>query len=387
MIVSVPSQPVLHRLRDRIAADPDTFARNVFARLFGTSPALRDMFPAHLNHLRDAFSHVLEHVLDVLPADDGHDELIELLAQLGRDHRKYGVTEEHYDLMAQALATESAALLADQWDRETAETVAQAILLTTGVMRGSAQSVEGPATWKARVVQKFVINRERAVVRLIAVDEMPDFTAGQYLETQIPQWPHAWRNFSPSVPPNAAGELEFHVRSVPGGHVSASIVKETAPGDVWTFAQAHGRLHVEPDQPVLMVAGGTGLAPLRAILLSMALNAAAPPTHLFYGARFPGELYELGMLRELATTNPWLRVTAVIDEAVDPWWVGAAPDPHQWGFEVLRGRVGDVAAKYADWSGRQILIAGPADMIASTKLRLRLSGVPNDQMQSDPVHD
>lgn len=378
---------MLHQLRDRIAADPDSFARNVFARLFGSAPAVRDMFPAHLSHLREVFSQVLEHVLEVLPAEDGHDELIELLAQLGRDHRKYGVTDDHYDRMAQALVSESAVQLADCWDRETAETVAQAILLTTGVMRGAAQSAVGPATWRARVVQKFSINRERAVVRLIALDQMPEFHAGQYLETQIPQWPHEWRSFSPSVPPNLAGELEFHVRSVPGGHISTSIVKQTQPGDVWTFAQAHGTLHVDPDRPALMVAGGTGLAPLRALLLSMAMDAGTPPTHLFYGARFPGELYELGMLRELASTNPWLTVSAVIDETVDPWWISAAPDPHQWGFEVLHGRVGDIAARYRDWAGHQVLIAGPSDMIASTKLKLRLAGVPSDQMQSDPVHD
>ncbi|GAC58298.1 putative oxidoreductase [Gordonia hirsuta DSM 44140 = NBRC 16056] len=385
--MSETARPVLHDLRDRLAADPDTFARNVFARLFGSAPTLRDMFPAHLSHLREAFTDVIEHVLDVLPGDDGHDELIELLAQLGRDHRKYGVTEEHYNVMAQALVDEAAAALGPRWDRATAETVAQAIMLTTGVMRGAAQSVPGPATWRAQVVQKFDINRERVVVRLIALDPMPQFRAGQYLETRIPQWPHAWRNLSPSIPPNDAGELEFHVRSVPGGHVSTSIVKETAPGDIWTFAQAHGTLQVEAGRSVLMVAGGTGLAPLRAILLSMALHADSAPTHLFYGARFPGELYELGMLRELAAVNPWLKVTAVVDDSTDPWWVEGAPDPHQWGFEVLRGRVGDIVAQYGDWTDRQVLIAGPADMITSTKLKLRMAGVPTDQMQHDPVLD
>src|SRR5690606_2503787 len=121
----------------------------------------------------------------------------------------------------------------------------------------AAQSVPGPATWRAQVVQKFVINRERAVVRLVAVDPMPPFHTGQYLETRIPQWPHSWRDYSPAVPPNENGELEFHVRAVPGGDVSTAIVKETAPGDIWTFAQAHGTLRVLPERPVLMVAGGT----------------------------------------------------------------------------------------------------------------------------------
>jgi NAD(P)H-flavin reductase len=167
--------------------------------------------------------------------------------------------------------------------------------------------------------------------------------------------------------------------------VSTTIVKETEPGDVWRFAQHHGTLRVDPDRPVLMVAGGSGLAPLRALLLQMAQRADSPPTHLFYGARFPGELYDLAALRDLAATNPWLRVTAVVDEQVDPWWVEGAPDPHQWGVEIARGRVGDVAARYTDWSDRQVLIAGPPDMIASTKLKLRLAGVPTEQMNHDPV--
>lgn len=384
--MSNPSQPVLHRLRALIDADPDRFARNVFARLFGDEPALREKFPAHMGHVRELFVDVLDHVLEVLPADAGHDELIELLAQLGRDHRKYGVTEQHYNLMTQALVTESARLFGDGWAGEVPETVAQAMLLTTGVMRGAAQSAGGPATWRARVVQKFVINRERAVVRLEAIDPVPEFAAGQYLEVQIPQWPRLWRNLSPAVPPNDDGLLEFHVRAVPGGQVSSAIVKETAPGDVWRFAQHHGTLAVEPGRPVLMVAGGSGLAPLRALLLQMAQRADSPPTHLFYGARFPGELYDLAALRELATTNPWLRLTAVIDEQVDPWWAEGAPDPRQWGVEIARGRVGDVAAQYTDWSDRQVLIAGPADMIASTKLKLRLAGVPTEQMRHDPVH-
>ncbi len=60
-----------------------------------------------------------------------------------------------------------------------------------------------------------------------------------------------------------------------------------------------------------MVAGGTGLAPLRALLIEMSMRADSPETHIFYGMRYPGELYDLTVLRRIASTNPWLRVTAV----------------------------------------------------------------------------
>lgn len=383
--MNTPTQPLLHRLRDLIAADPDRFARGVFTRLFGYDPDLREKFPAQMGPVRSAFTEVVQHVLDALPRDDGHAELIELLAQLGRDHRKYDVADEHYTLMFRALTAEFQQLLGDDWTAETSQTVIQAMMLTTGVMRGAAQSAPGPATWHARVVAKFVINRELAVVRLIADGPRTRYHAGQYLEVQIPQLPRLWRNLSPAVPPNDNGQLEFHVRAVPDGQVSAAIVTQTQVGDVWTFAQPHGTMSVRGDKPVLMIAGGTGLAPLRAILLGMAARADNPPTHLFYGARYPGELYEAATLAQIAATSPWLTVTLVAEQLADAWWIADAPDVHQWGLEVRYGKAADVALDVGDWTGHQVLIAGPASMVFMTDLKLRMSGVPADAISHDPV--
>ncbi|EGD54965.1 globin domain-containing protein [Gordonia neofelifaecis] len=383
--MSEPEQPILARTRVLLAGDPDRFARNVFARMFAMRPSLREFFPAEMGSLRSSFVDVLDHVLEAIEAPDGHGELVEFLAQLGRDHRKYGVVSEHYWLMYEALMSEFQFAFGRRWTPEVEETVGQAMLLTTGVMRGAAESAEGPARWQARVVQKFTITRERAVVRLVATGPRPAFAAGQYLETQIPQWPRTWRNLSPSIPPNPQGELEFHVRAVPGGRVSGSIVRDTAVGDVWTFAQQHGTMHIDPNRPALLIAGGTGLAPLRALLIDLARFAEAPPTHVFYGATHPGELYELGVLQQLAATNPWLRITAVAETTEDPWWLTGATDPRRWGVEMRYGRVGEVAAEYADWSDRQVLLSGPAPMVFHTALRLRAAGVDPAAIQHDPL--
>ncbi|WP_026917564.1 FAD-binding oxidoreductase [Gordonia shandongensis] len=380
-----PGQPILAQARSLIAADPDRFARSVFARLFALQPRLRELFPVEMAELRSVFVDVIDHVLDAIPASGGHDELVDFLAQLGRDHRKYGVLGEHYWLMYEALMSEFEYVFGDRWTPETTETVSQAMQLTTGVMRGAADSVTDPARWTARVVQKFTINRERAVVRLVVDGEAPPFAAGQYLETQIPQWPRVWRNFSPAIPPNDDGHLEFHVRAVQGGRLSPTIVRDTTVGDVWTFGQRHGTMRVDPDRPVLMIAGGSGLAPLRALLLDLATNADAPATHIFYGTRYPGELYELGVLHQLARSNPWLRVTAVSEETEDPWWITGAADPRQWGTELVYGRVGEVAARYRDWTDRQVLICGPSPMVFHTALQLRAAGVPGDAISHDPL--
>ncbi|MGB3302681.1 MAG: FAD-binding oxidoreductase [Gordonia sp. (in: high G+C Gram-positive bacteria)] len=382
----VPEQPILAYARALVTSDPDRFGRSVFARMFAMEPAVRELFPAEMAGLRTSFTDVLVHVLDAIPAPDGHDELIEFLAQLGRDHRKYGVTSEHYWLIYEALLSEFAFAFGPRWTTAAQEAVSQAMMLTTGVMRGAAESAHDPALWQASVVEKFRITRERAVVRLIVTGPRPNFATGQYLETQIPQWPRTWRNLSPSIPPNERGELEFHVRAVPGGRVSRSIVNDTEVGDVWTFAQRHGAMRIDPTRPALLVAGGTGLAPLRALLIDLSRYVDAKPVHLFYGAQYPGELYELGVLKQLSATNPWLRVTAVVERTEDPWWLTGATDPRQWGLEVRTGKVGEVAAAYADWSDRQVLLSGPAPMVFHTSLRLRAAGVDPDAIIHDPLN-
>lgn len=379
------SRHALHQLRDLINRDPDRFAANVYTRMFAINPGLRDLFPAMMANQRDAFFRVVDHVLEVVPAESGHSELVEFLAQLGRDHRKFGVLPEHYSVMYQALVAEFAAVMGPYWDPEAQEAVTQAMMLTTGVMRGAAETAPMPALWRAEVVEKFRITRDLAVVRLISQAPLR-FTAGQYLEVQIPQRPRAWRNLSPAIPSNPAGEMEFHVRAVHGGAVSAAIVGETRPGDVWFFSQVHGTLHVVPEFPVLMVAGGTGLAPLRAMVIEMSKRADNPPTHLYYGMRYPGELYDVPVLRRIAATNPWLSVTVVAEEVSDPWWIETGVDPATTGLDYRIGRVGDVVAGDGPWDEHQVLIAGSAEMIEATRLRLIIAGARASRIQHDPVH-
>ncbi|ROZ86278.1 FAD-binding oxidoreductase [Gordonia sp. OPL2] len=378
------SRHTLHHLRDLINRDPDRFAANVYTRMFSIDPDLRELFPAVMAGQRDAFYRVIDHVLDVIPSDTGHAELIEFLAQLGRDHRKFGVLPAHYGIMYQALISEFANLLGDYWDDEAAQTVTQAMMLTTGVMRGAAETAPHPALWSAEVVEKFRITRDLAVVRLLATSPLR-FEPGQYLEVQIPQRPKTWRDLSPAIPPNPAGELEFHVRAVQGGTVSSAIVGETRVGDVWFFAQGHGTLHVERSSPVLMLAGGTGLAPLRALLIEMSKRADSPPTHIFYGARYPGELYDLAVLRRIATTNPWLTITAVSEETSDPWWITSMATPESLGISHHIGTLADAVSAAGPWNEHQVLLAGSAAMIEATRRRLIISGVRASRIQHDPV--
>lgn len=379
------SRHVLHRLRDAVNEHPNRFVTNVYTRMFAIDPDLRDLFGVSMAAQQASFHRVIDHVLDAIPAETGHAELVEFLAQLGRDHRKYGVEPEHYHVMYAALMGEFAALMRAEWSPEIQQTIGQAMMLVTGVMRGAAESATEPARWTAEVVEKYRITRDLAVVRLLAHSPLT-FRVGQYLEVTIPQWPKLWRNLSSAIPPNPAGELEFHVRAVPGGTVSAAIVSESRVGDVWTLAQGHGTLHVDRAEKVLMVAGGTGLAPLRALLIEMSKRADSPQTHIFYGMRHPGELYDLTVLRRIAATNPWLTVTAVSEQQTDPWWINAVATPAELGLAHEIGTLADVVVAAGDWSDRQVLLAGSASMIEATRRALLIAGVPASRIQHDPVY-
>ncbi|MGU3291684.1 FAD-binding oxidoreductase [Williamsia sp. M5A3_1d] len=378
-------------VRARIAEDPDRFVADFYTRLFTIRPALRDLFGATMAHQRAALFGVLDHVLEAFPDTASHPDLVDLLAQLGRDHRKYGVTPADFDVFCNAMLAEISATMGDDYDHELATITTQAMMLTTGVMRGAAQTAPGPATWDARVVEKFRMSRDLAVIRLVSDHPLPH-AAGQYLEVSIPQWPRVWRHLSPSIPPNPLGELEFHVRAIPGGTVSSAIVGETAVGDVWRFAQNHGTLSIDPTRESVLVAGGTGIAPIRALLLQMARRADTRPARLYYGARYPGELYEAPVLARLAGSNPWLSVTVVSEEDTNPWWLTRTVDAEALHIRHRIGRLDEIVGSEVGAAldagtapDAQVVIAGSAPMIDNTRRTLIIAGVPGRMIDHDPV--
>ena len=216
------------------------------------------------------------------------------LAQLGRDHRKYGVTQRHYDSMQDALYTTLRSHLIDELGRQARRgrrTTPSTLII--GVMRGAADAEKGPPYRDGTVIEHIRVTRDVSVVRL-QLDQPLYYHPGQYVTVQVPQWPRRWRYLSPAIPADRGGAIEFHIRSVTGGMVSTAIVGETRPGDRWRLSNPHGGMQVDRDGgDVLMVAGSTGLAPLRTLIMDLTRFGENPRVHLFFGARYPCELYDL----------------------------------------------------------------------------------------------
>jgi NAD(P)H-flavin reductase/hemoglobin-like flavoprotein len=358
-----------------------------YTRWFALDVSTRDLFPPDMVHQRAAFAQALHWVYGELVAQRAR-EPVAFLAQLGRDHRKYGVLPEHYQTMRQALHATLRDRLVDFWTDDLDAAAHQSLNLITGVMSGAADAEPGPAWWDGTVIEHLRISRDLAVIRMQLDRPMP-YHAGQYVNVAVPQCPRRWRYLTPAIPPDDSGAIEFHVRAVSGGMVSNAIIHETQPGDRWRLSSPHGGLQVDRDGgDVLMVAGSTGLAPLRSIVMDLTRWAVNPRVHMFFGGRYPCELYDLPTLWQIAGHNPWLSVTPVSEHNHDPTWAADYPDvtPPR-GLHVRQtGKLMDVVTKYGGWGDRQILICGGPQMVRATKAALIAKGAPPERIQHDPLY-
>ena len=374
----------------RAAVDPDNgsedLIRGFYTRWFAIDTSARDLFPPDMEKQRAAFAHALTWLFEELIAQRA-EEPIAFLAQLGRDHRKYGVTEGHYDSMRDALDTALRGHLIDQWDDRLASASRDAVDLMIGVMRGAADAEKGLPYRDGTVIEHIRATRDVSVIRL-QLERPLYYHPGQYVTVHVPQWPRRWRYLSPSIPADRGGAIEFHVRSVAGGMVSPAVVDETKPGDRWRISNPHGAMQIDRDgEDVLMIAGSTGLAPLRALIMDLTRFGVNPRVHLFYGGRFPCDLYDLPTLWQLASTNPWLSVTPVSEYSTNPPWAPDYPDPEPpRGLHVRQsGTLADVVTRYGNWSDRQILICGGPAMVETTKAALIAKGADEHRIQHDPL--
>ncbi|WP_075693275.1 FAD-binding oxidoreductase [Corynebacterium sphenisci] len=228
--------------------------------------------------------------------------------------------------------------------------------------------------------------REVTVVRLHCPD-CPDYAPGQHLEVTGPGLGGLRRRLSPAVPANPEGLLEFHIRVVPGGRASR-ILATARHGDHWRIsgpaggppagfgAADIGRHHLGLlPRDMLLIAGGTGLAPLRAMILAAAEHRDPPRMHLVLGARTPGGLYDLRTMTELSRSLGFLTLdTAVEDRTEDRFTWPTAFCRHHLAPLARRGRAVDVAARTGAWRRRRVLLAGSPAMMRGTAAGLMRAG-------------
>lgn len=353
-----------------VAPRLEEVARHFYATLFSHAPQTRDLFPVNMEVQRSRLLRALVHVVQMV---DRPDELMPFLEQLGRDHRKFGVLGEHYDAVGAALLGAVAEFAGPAWTPEVARAWSESYCTVARAMRTAAQAERGPATWLGRVVGHRRVGWDLAVIEVAASEPVP-YRAGQYVSVETPQRPRLWRYLSPANAPRDDGRLEFHVRAVPGGWVSRSIVAHSRVGDTWRIGPPMGRMQVTRTtrRNVLMVAGGTGSAPIRALLEDLARGDGQPRTQVFVGGRTWDDLYDFAPLRRLSYDNPWLDVVPVVER----------DDSGNGGAEI--GRLADVVTRYGSWADHEVTVCGSPAMIRATVSQMLVAGTPLDRITYDP---
>ncbi|HEX8803350.1 MAG TPA: globin domain-containing protein, partial [Acidimicrobiales bacterium] len=272
-----------------------------YSSLFLTYPQVREMFPVAMASQRDKLVTALGQIVSNV---DDLEALMPMLQQLGRDHRKFAVVREHYPAVGATLLSTLAHFSGPEWTEELARDWAAAYGLVAKVMIDAAEAAaaEMPPWWECEVV---ACERRTLDVAVITVKPNYQLTyrAGQSLAVETPFRPRLWRYYSPATLPAADGSFELHVRIVGGGPVSTALVQNTQPGDVLrTGAPVGHQLTVDPadQRDLLLLAGGTGLAPMKAILQQVRIEGGTRRVQLFWGTRQRRELYDLPALRALA---------------------------------------------------------------------------------------
>jgi NAD(P)H-flavin reductase/ferredoxin len=181
------------------------------------------------------------------------------------------------------------------------------------------------------------------------------FLAGQYLRVKMPDGDT--RNFSMASPPHQSDGVQLHVRQVPGGRFSESLLAGLRPGDPLEVELPFGDFYLRADseKPIVCLATGTGFAPLKSIVEDLIKRGNKRPLHLYWGGRRRPDLYLADLPQKWAARAAWFRFIPVLSEP-DPDWNGAAGLVHH---AVLRD--------FADLSGWQVYACGNPRMIRQAR--------------------
>ena len=186
-----------------VAEAGDAVPGYFYGQLFARQPTLRALFPPAMDAQRDRLVKALVQVVESLSTPE---EMATYLAQLGRDHRKYGVDPAMYEVVGAALLATLRRFAGPAFTpaAEQAWTDAYGVLSALMIQAADEASASAPPFWPAEVVgveQRF----PGMAVLTIALDEGLRFEAGQHVTVQHPRWPRVWRRTRSRAVPARTG--------------------------------------------------------------------------------------------------------------------------------------------------------------------------------------
>ena len=213
-------------------------------------------------------------------------------------------------------------------------------------------------------------------LRLPAVESLP-FQPGQYLDFLVEDGRR--RSFSIASPPHDSDLLELHVRKVLGGGFTERLFGHVGTGALLRIEGPMGQfVYQEGANPILMVAGGTGFAPLKSMLRHILEKTAGRDVHLYWGARHAQDVYEEALVLEWQRHNPQLKFTAVLSEG-SAGEAQSVKSPHTrlgWVHEV-------VLQDYPRLENFDVYAAGPPALIEAIRANFPAHGLSAERLHFD----
>ena len=216
-------------------------------------------------------------------------------------------------------------------------------------------------------------------VRLALVDPPAiEMTAGQFIQFQVPEYELTdevvYRAYSMASVPSDTKHIELEIRLVPGGICTTYVHKYLKEGDTVELNGPYGEFYLrDTERPIICIAGGSGMAPLKSILLDLAEKGSQRKAQYFFGARSVRDLFLVEEMRELEKRLPGFSfIPALSEPAAEDNWEGET------------GLITDVVARVAaGQSDAEAYLCGSPGMIDACVKVLTAIGIPEERIYYD----
>ena len=232
-----------------------------------------------------------------------------------------------------------------------------------------------------RVGTVVALRDETATARTITlkVPDWPGHVAGQHVDVRLtaPDRYSAVRSYSIASAPNSEGRVELTVERLPNGEVSPYLTQELAIGDPLEVRGPIGGWFVwrsEQTEPIQLVAGGSGIVPLMAMIRSRAAVGGAAMFRLLYSVREPGAVLYRDELQALSDQNSSLTLTYAYTRVAPKDW----PRPP--------GRIDGALIAQTTWPSNlspTCYVCGPTSFVESAAGLLTAIGYNPDKIRTE----
>ncbi|PKB23998.1 CDP-6-deoxy-delta-3,4-glucoseen reductase [Janthinobacterium sp. 64] len=243
-----------------------------------------------------------------------------------------------------------------------------------------AREVAGSSDYPIKKMPSRVTTIEKVAPDVVVLtlqlpaSERLNYRAGQYIEIMLRD--NKRRSYSMASAPVDGGPVSLHIRHMPGGLFTDQVFGSMKERDILRFEGPMGTffLREDSDKPVVLLASGTGFAPLKAIVEHMINEQSPRPITLYWGARRPHDLYMDALCRQWAADLPQFTYVPVVSEALpEDAWSGRTGFVHQ-----------AVMADLPDLSAYQVYACGAPIVVESANRDfVQLCQLPADEFYAD----